>query len=172
MSARLTGLSVQQIRDLAREDAEELLELYWPDRSFPVDPIVIARDMGISVFKAELGEDVSGMIVGDSSGTTIYLDHNQPHNRYRFTCAHEIGHYRDRNDELLAGGAIVDRRSEAGRGSADEIYANEFAASLLMPEKEFRDAVEEGVSVYRISDKFEVSVDAVLLRKAYLRVHS
>jgi Zn-dependent peptidase ImmA (M78 family) len=55
-------------------------------------------------------------------------------NRQRFTCAHEIGHYL-RRKRTGARGRFVDYRDTlAGLGTdVEEIYANQFAAALLMP---------------------------------------
>jgi Zn-dependent peptidase ImmA (M78 family) len=153
---------------MARADAAIILNDYWSNGSLPVDPVMIARELGVSVFADELGDDIWGMLIGSEGGVEMYLDKSQPHRRYRFTCAHEIGHFYDRRDELVHGGAILDLRNEDGRGRADEIYANEFAASLLMPEDAFREACGSGLSDLELVKMFDVSLAAVTYRRRLL----
>jgi Zn-dependent peptidase ImmA (M78 family) len=161
--------TVGDIRTAARRSASDVLERFWPPQVLPVDPVVIARDLGLSVFSAELGEDVWGMLAGGSAGCDIYLDRDQPPSRYRFSCAHELGHFIDRGAELVPGTAFVDKRSDAGTGRADEIYANEFAGSLLMPEAGFRADVRT-LGDYDLAARYAVSLEAVRYRRRLLGV--
>ena len=172
MSASLSGLTVQQIRDKARTDAKMVLDGYWYGTPVPVDPFAIARQLGVGVFSAELGTDAWGMLVGTGSGVDIYLDRDQPTSRFRFSCAHELGHYVDRGQDVADGQAFVDKRSESNVGSVDEIYANEFAASLLMPEPQFSNAVYAGMDNFALANRFDVSLDAVHWRKVHLNLRS
>jgi len=50
------------IKDVAREDAAMVLRRYW-NGLFPVDPIVIAKQLNVRVFEATMPEGVSGQIV-------------------------------------------------------------------------------------------------------------
>lgn len=168
MSTRLQSKTVAEIRDLARSDANQILDTFWNPEDVPVDPVLIARDLGVSVFMDELGEDVWGMLVGFGGSVVMYLDQSQPHKRYRFTCAHKLGHFFDRRDELAEGGAILDYRKDEGRGRADEIYANEFAASLLMPQDAFRQACKAGLTDLKLMLMFDVSLEAVAIRRKLL----
>lgn len=90
------------------------------------------------------------------------LDHP---NRQRFTCAHEIGHYSSRRksgeDETFS-----DRRATlAGLGvSPEEIYANQFAAALLMPAHLVQRFRGEGLAVEKMARRFGTSVQAMELR--------
>ena len=69
--------TVAEIRDRARRDAQAVLDLYWSEKPMPVDPVVVARDLGLSVFSAQLGDDVFGMLVGSKAGADMYLDKDQ-----------------------------------------------------------------------------------------------
>lgn len=162
-------MTIAAIRAKARADADEVLARRWGG-ALPVDPIGIARDLGVSVFSAELGEDTWGMLIGSPSGVDMYLDREQPRSRLRFSCAHELGHFVERGESLEHDRAFVDKRSDDDRGSADEVYANEFAASLLMPEREFRAAVAAGQDIFDLADRFDVSLDAVRWRRKHLRL--
>src|SRR4051794_23424782 len=122
MGQSLAGLTVQQIREKARVDARSVLDAHWRGTRSPIEPGAIARSLGVGVFSAELGTDAWGMLVGTGSGVDIYLDRDQPISRFRFSCAHELGHYVDRGDDVANGQAFVDKRSESNVGSADEVY--------------------------------------------------
>ena len=165
------GMTVGQIRDCARNDAAAVLEAYW-STEVPVDPVVIARAMGLSVFDAQLGEDTWGMIVGEDGCTAnIYLDKDQAPPRYRFSCAHEVGHYVARKSSLEPSMGFIDKRSGSGAGEPDEIYANEFAASLLLPEEAIREAVDSGLTDFAIASRFAVSPAAVEYRRHLLHLN-
>lgn len=56
--------STAELRERARTDTRLVLEEHWPAGRVPVDPVEIARSMGLSVFTTQLGDDTWGMIVG------------------------------------------------------------------------------------------------------------
>jgi Zn-dependent peptidase ImmA (M78 family) len=170
MTETLAGMTVGQIRAKARADADRVLREHWSTTAVPVQPVNIARALGLGVFAAELGEDAWGMLIGSSNGVDIYLDREQPSNRFRFSCAHEVGHFVQRGAQVGANEAFVDKRSDAGAGRADEIYANEFAGSLLMPEAVFIGAVRAGEDNFDLAQRFDVSVHAVQMRRHHLGV--
>lgn len=163
--------TIGDIRKRARRDADDVLRTYWPGMRIPVDPVALARRAGTSVFTAQLGDDDYGMIIGSGTSADIYVDRDQPYNRFRFTTAHELGHYIDhstRGDNLASSEGYIDRRSEDGRGTAPEIYANEFAASVLMPEQKLREAVGAGMNLFQLASMFEVSTSAMSWRLHHL----
>lgn len=158
------------LRKCAREDAEEILKMHW-DRRLPVDPIAVSANVGPSVFSAQLGDDVFGMIIGSGNSADIYIDEDQAPARFRFTCAHELGHYVDRSingNGLKPGEGYVDARSDQGRGNPDEVYANEFAASLLMPEQQVKQFKKARMSAIEMADRFDVSLSAMSWRLKHL----
>ncbi|HEU5151578.1 MAG TPA: ImmA/IrrE family metallo-endopeptidase [Iamia sp.] len=101
----------------------------------PVDPFALAARLGIRVREAALPVDESGHIEFRPHDEAVITINRADHiNRRRFTCAHEIGHY-IRRDPSVRRGRMVDYRSTlAGLGTdVEEIFANQFAAALLMP---------------------------------------
>lgn len=155
------------IRRRAREDAQEVLDRVWRPYVFPVDPVAVARSLGVSVISAQLDDDVWGMLVGGKNGADIYLDKDQPPARFRFSCAHEIGHYYLRAEQIAQGAAFIDARSDEDKGTADEVYANEFAGSLLMPAAALLAAVERETD-FELMQHFGVSFDALKYRRYIL----
>jgi Zn-dependent peptidase ImmA (M78 family) len=62
-----------------------------------------------------------------------------------------------------------DQRSASGL-DPDEVYANNFAAALLMPAHEVRRLKEEGYSEVELAWKFDVSLEAMMNRLNLLRL--
>lgn len=138
----------------------------------PVDRLV--KKAGISLRKADLGE-VSGLLVRQASGVVIGVNSAQIPARQRFTIAHEFAHY------LLHEGisAHFDRDFKVNFRSAEsseatnveEIEANFFAASLLMP-RHFLDAdkavehLDSDSGVATLAKRYQVSRHAMSLRLA------
>lgn len=166
MLSPVLRLPVSDIRRAADEKAREILDEFWPERFLPVDPVQIARNMGVEVFSAELGNDVFGLIYGSPGGAEIFIDRDQPPNRYRFTVAHELGHYVEHSERPGPAAEMdyVDRRSDDDRGSPEEVYANQFAGALLMPEKDLRDQRARGLNDVQLARLFDVSLSALRYR--------
>lgn len=161
------------------EDAERaagtLLESWWttPDRDtpLPVDPLALARQLGIRVQIVPLPPDQSGNIVlPPDDAPVISLNRGDALNRQRFTCAHEIGHYIRRGAGEVTDRSFTDYRSTlAGLGvNREEIYANQFAAALLMPAHLVTRWRSEGLS--SLARRFGTSTQAMELRFRNLRL--
>jgi Zn-dependent peptidase ImmA (M78 family) len=148
-------------------EAERLRTLVWnPDR-FPVDPVAIARALGIDVRQAMLKTNVSGALVKKiGEDPAILLNASDSPNRQRFTCAHELGHYVTHASDPTAY-EYIDLRdtiwSATGQDS-EEVWANAFAANLLMPEKRVRELIAEGYTPTALAAYFAVSQDAMSYR--------
>lgn len=143
------------IKDAARQAADEVLEQYWDGR-LPVDPVAIAERLGLRVWTANLGEGVSGEIVKrESQPADIYLERSESPGRQAFTCAHEIGHFwdRDRHND----GEFSYREQRGQEMTPTEWFAEHFAVNLLMPEPEFVEARKRGLSVHALAKLFGVS---------------
>lgn len=161
-----------------RTEAERVLATFWSDRSMPVDPVTIARKLGIQVKQAELPANVSAAILKQAgSDAVIVLARGDSDKRKRFSCAHEIGHYIQRAgaDEL----EYVDHRGPlASAGTnAEEIFANQFAANLLMPEREVREFLTQHQReqsarppLWFLAQRFGVSAEAMNVRVETLRI--
>ncbi|MGX6447065.1 ImmA/IrrE family metallo-endopeptidase [Patulibacter sp. S7RM1-6] len=141
--------------------------------ALPIDPIQIARSMGLQVYTASLSEGVSGMLMGGRTGREpkIYLNESDPIQRQRFTCGHELGHWV--RHQLLGdteGLEFVDLRAHLARQGVDseEIWANRFSAELLMPQKAVAKLLPEwGES--GLAFRFNVSLSAMGHRIENLR---
>ena len=165
---------------LTHEQAEVLAgkirRAYWKDDKFPVDPVTIGRALSIRIVDADLPDDVAGALykkIGEDPVIMLHAD--DPINRKRFTLAHELGHYVYRmerghfDDQEID---HVDHRNQDSRKGNDEeeISANRFAASLLMPEFQVKLLCESSVDVYELSKFFEVSTSAMKYRLNTLEI--
>lgn len=154
-------------------DAQQILKTVWaPDSDgapirLPVDPFVIAQKLGIKAYAAGLDEGISGMLVKRAGeDPEIYVHASDSPNRRRFTCAHELGHYYKRSATGDIEWEYVEHRdllTSAGN-DPEEIYANKFAASLLMPREEVERRCEEGHGLPTLAFEFGVSEDAMRFR--------
>ncbi len=124
----------------AGKAARLLLEQFWKPGRFPVDPVYLAKQLGINVVKADLPEEVSGALLKErGKDPVIYLHSSDSDVRKRFTCAHELGHYYLRlGEDTYESVDLRDKTLSAAGNNSDEVFANNFAASLLMPEDEVK----------------------------------
>lgn len=161
----------------AIQHANAALEGAW-DGTLPVHPERIASLTTITLTrggeKTQHGIIMKGMSDWDLNGDSGYAefrenDPGQPFwcvyntderpDRQRFTQAHELGH--------VVLGHVVDGNkpkrdaSFAPRGDLDEVAANYFAASLLMPEQLVREMAEYITNVEMLASRFRVSPSAM-----------
>lgn len=138
--------------------------------SVPIEKL--AKKSQVNLKFGDLG-DVSGLLVRTGNSATIGINDQHPPTRQRFTIAHEYAHF------LLHAGisAHCDRDYRVNYRSAEssqatnieEIEANFFAASILMP-RTFLDADEAVLAldndreVYRLAKRYDVSRHAMSLR--------
>jgi Zn-dependent peptidase ImmA (M78 family) len=156
----------------AEDDAREFLGTVWASDSdeadipLPVDPFVIAERLGIKAYSARLAESISGMLVKrPGEDPEIYVHASDSPNRQRFTCAHELGHYVKRSATGDVAWEYVEHRDLLTSEGTDqeEIYANQFAASLLMPREQV-EALHGKIGFVALAYEFGVSVEVMYYR--------
>jgi Zn-dependent peptidase ImmA (M78 family) len=156
----------EAMRDAGRK-ASECLRVYWTERTIPVDPVRIAERLGAKVLQSDLPPTVSGAVLKNAGQDPIILvDQSESEARKRFTIAHELGHYVRRAEEDAID--YVDLRGPGARLGTDpeEVYANNFAANLLMPADEVKRAwkelgTDDCIPAIALSERFLVSLDAI-----------
>ena len=161
----------------AEDDALAVLNTVWDDPRdpmLPVDPVRIARALGVRVLVADLHPDVAGGIVKEPGhDARIMLNEADSRRRMRVACAHALGHYarcRDDQDDY----EFVDYRGTLAPASVDEDdeerYADVFAATLLMPERVVRRLARRARSQVELVWRFGVPREAVQHRLEQLGV--
>jgi hypothetical protein len=155
-------------------DAWDLLQQTWMTKgpaviTLPVDPIELAQKSGIKVLlDDELAPEVAGILRKEPGfrDPTIFLNAVDTRERRRFTCAHSLGHY-SRNAEMRRDGRweFIEGRDffSMAIGEAEETYATEFAAELLMPRAVLRE-LDESSAVASLANLFGVTADVVGFR--------
>jgi Zn-dependent peptidase ImmA (M78 family) len=162
----------------AERDAQDLLAKAWREEGpsgfyLPVDPFEIAMDLGIQVFTGRgLSLEISGMLKKEAgyADPEILLNAADSRNRQRFICAHELGHYTRqvrRGEEGVWD--FVDGRDLLSPEELDseEVYANHFAAELLMPRHIVLDRIDDS-NVAALALDFGVSGDVMGFRLDHL----
>jgi Zn-dependent peptidase ImmA (M78 family) len=155
----------ERIRKEAAEDAARLLKTTYRLRA-PVDPIAIAQELGIQVAEAELDRDMlGGLVVKPGEDPEIFMNQLDLLIRRRFTCALELGHY-VRSSPAINEYSRVDRRGDRSQSEQDPetVYAEEFAACLLLPARDVKVMTELGVDELEMALRFQVSREIVQRR--------
>lgn len=155
------------------ESAAALLNRTWAGQGFPVDPVRIAKKLGLDVMVAELPINVSGAIVKDlGRDPVILLATEDSPARQRFTCAHELGHYVYRQQMDGECYEYIDMRGPESRTgkSPEERFANQFAAALLMPAEAVKVEFELEPVIATLAYKFGVSGEAMTIRLRSLQL--
>lgn len=132
----------------AEKAAQSTLDALWGDKGFPVDPFWLAEQLGLKVLQGDLPENVSGKLIKHlGQEAVVLLSRADGRNRQRFSCAHELGHYSKRLTSPprvdVENYTYVDFRDDRAKSGTDEdeIFANQFAAELLMPRAAIREMV-------------------------------
>lgn len=134
----------------------------------PVNPVNIARDLGIAVNFVEFSDDykkISGFF--DCEDNTIYVNEEEWPRRQTFTVAHELGHSIMHADWARSSDyRMLMRDSEYNGDDAHEKEANAFAAHLLVP-RFMLDKYWKSTTVEGLSRLFAVSVPMIRNRLAF-----
>lgn len=138
---------------------------------YPINPFQMLKDEGI-LFSLMNFKKLEGVYIPSSDGEDIPvvgININRPITRQRFTSAHELcHHFRDADKQVSC--------PIKGK-TAIEVFADKFAAALLMPLQELRHQVNKRKNirgyvsfddVLEIADFFGVSFLSCLYRIAYL----
>lgn len=111
-------------------------------------------------------DNISGWIKKQGLKYIISINSMQNPLRQRFTLAHELGHYYYHRNELEGQHTDITLFRDVNVDQLGiEYAANEFAAELLMPEVDFRKAIQNGENTPKLlSQLFQVTEKAVLYR--------
>jgi len=117
LSGREAALTVRSVLGLGDAPALGL------DERFEVEA-------GVRIFQPQLGRSVAGLFLwSDELGPCIAVNRDHPHERRRWSLAHELGHFlrdREAGDIFPASGHT--------RSDPSEVFADAFAAEFLLPQ--------------------------------------
>jgi len=168
------------------QKAEDLALKYNPDgyAPFPFEKIEIDNSDLKILYSDQLESHISGAIIYDEFNKVfaVLINRLKPGTRMQFTIAHELGHYYLHKeyimenktvidgDDSLDGQAILYRDDQLDRRTVLETQANNFAASLIMPERLVRSSWGKLPDVEQCAKIFRVSVSAMSIRLERLKL--
>ena len=165
-----------------RHKAERLLT-ECGELSFPIRIERIAKALKLDVLQMDLEPDIAGMLISDGTSSRICVRKADARVRRRFTIAHEVGHFYlghkfsgDQQVHVDRGHVIRFRSPKSSTGEdLMEVEANQFAASLLMPEGLLREQVKarggapvSDTTVSSLAHDFDVSEQSMTIRLTVL----
>lgn len=93
-------VNYQDIKKKAQVAANAVLKHYQELSRIPVDPIAIAKRMGVKVLQTDLPDELSGALYKEAgSDPIIFVSREDSLPRQRFACACGLGHYYQRMGE-------------------------------------------------------------------------
>jgi Zn-dependent peptidase ImmA (M78 family) len=145
----------------------------------------IARAEGIQVVRSPASGGESAFLLRDGRRTIIGVNSRTSRTRQRFSIAHELGHWDlHEGKPLIVDHSIrINKRDEVSSAATDreEIEANAFAASLLMPHHLVQRAVDREIEfgintreslTLALAKEFDVSTETMGFRLINLGIFS
>lgn len=150
---------------LAPEENDRIDEFQKALPKAPVDIVKLSESFGLTVWRAELPQGISGAIRREGDGCyAIYANKNESSVRRRFTYAHELAHFFLHKDDI-GDGWNENVLFRSNLTNAKEIEANKIAAEILMPLNILNELAEtKKYGVRELAEKFGVSRSTMLLR--------
>lgn len=153
-------ITMDIIKDYEKQDIQEL-------RPTHIEPIV--KSFNIAIDYIEMNKEISGQIsIDETDGSCLILiNKSHSHTRQNFTLAHEFGHYisykfnkksGSRTDYVDGRVSVFnknrDKESELGI-DLEEVFANNFAAAILMPKQLIQKAFETIKDIDHADEKLQ-----------------
>lgn len=152
--------------------------------NFSIKQPPILLDKILSIYSISLGEapsnEYSGFLIRKKRSALIGINSNDTYARQRFTIAHELAHFllEKTKDTFVDEHSKISHRSyshEKGKAK-NEVIADKFAASLLMPrnflKRDFMKIEMKGIfqenDLEYLAEKYVVSKEAMKYRLANL----
>jgi Zn-dependent peptidase ImmA (M78 family) len=155
-----------KVRKEAEKDAMRLVKADFTRSGFAVEPVGIANRLGVQVVEAKFDETILGaLFLEPGHDPQIALNRRHSFFRRRLTCALELGHYvrisASTNEYERAD--LFDGSEERG-GEADDVFAREFAGSLLMPKEDIKILADLWMDDLEMALRFRVPREAMQIR--------
>ena len=147
-----------------------------------VDVVKIANNSGFKVFRLKSDQKIKGLIIGEPKTNTNIIAFRQDlgEKDNRFIIAHELGHFflhKSEKDYLKNGVFYYTYHDISQKEIDDEQEADLFAATLLVPEDEFRKKWDElgtlrntDLGAEALANYFNVNVECIKQRAKELNV--
>lgn len=150
-------MDLESIRQKASDEG------YVEGNRFDVEKFIKDKYPAILIRREPLASDVSGRLRVEDGVWVMTVNSNHPSVRQRYTLGHELGHYLNHRDSVKSFEDTVYFRNN--HKSSMEYMADQFAATLLMPEADVNILLKRGVkTVKEMAAKFDVSLEAMKYR--------
>ena len=174
----ILGVSIMnaELRRIIHNLTQDIIDVF--EIEIPIQDMgnVAKKIDGCIEEKIDLEDMSDGSIKKKDNGFIIYVSPFQSRERRKFTIAHELGHlflhmgYKTNEDLWNSQEDMTYYRSG---DSMLEYQANEFAAALLMPQKEYKKIMDQNtignrVETFKIANYFGVSISAASNRGKFL----
>lgn len=142
-------------------------------RTAPIDIRKVLHECGCEYTVEDLPDSLQGFVVVAGSTPIIAVNQGDGEPRRRFTAAHELGHVLLGHHDTFHVDLNLNEGAPPNYNWRHERAANDFAASLLMPEELVRAETETNVkpTVTKLAKRFNVSHQAMAIRLASLGIH-
>lgn len=163
----INSIDITYLLKNTEEIAQSVLLRVFKDKiTYPVDVNKIAENFDIPVYTQKLDDRLAGCFISEAGKSAIAINSKDSEVRQRFTLAHELGHFISYKFQEKVGSVFDERGVLASLGTdPEEIFANKFAAEILMPKKDFLKQIEESNGdINKVSEYFKVSKHAIEIR--------
>lgn len=162
-------LEAQHIEVIEAKAEDTLRDIFGEKVSLPIDLGRIANAYGISLKETSFSEDdVLGLL--DRELKTIFVAKELRLPKMSFTVAHELGHYMLHRDKEKDVYLRLDAVNLDIQDNVEELEANQFAASVLMPRALVTKYWETIKDVDQLCAIFGVSKSAMYYRLRTLKL--
>lgn len=130
--------------------------------SYPENNLLeIATTLGVAVYEIDFQkiyqkQGINGVIQWDNDKPSIYINKNYTPERKTFTLAHELGHFILHPNSKKYRIDFIDYTKE-DKETEEEIEANYFAGSLLVPKEKLLELLRFTDKTEKIAEYFGVS---------------
>lgn len=155
---------LQDLYPILDEYTENIILKELGDIRLPIDIEKIIDNYGITLKKKSIPNDaIDGAIkIAEDFAIMVINTHNNAEVRQRFTMAHEFGHFISYQYQGKTGEITEFRDGTSSIGiNAEEIFANKFAASILIPISKLK---KLDLSSPKAFEAFQVSSQAFAIR--------
>lgn len=144
---------------------ESMLLNVFNELAAPIQMERLISRYKITVSLENLVHEEYGAIKIDENSAIMLINKNDSITRQRFTMAHELGHFISYKLQGKTGRRIDYRNGNSSSGKdLEEVFANKFAAAILMPKSLLLKALEITGDIKSLASIFNVSAEAMTYR--------
>ncbi len=131
----------------------------------------LAKEFGVKIKIAILGNNISGQITKEDGLYIIRVNRYEAYERQRFTIAHELGHFLLHKEIIDKQNGIKDNvLYRSGNPEIIEFQANRIAADILMPLDQVRNIRDKYNKKFEEKDVLEILAAHFRVSKSAMKI--